>query len=107
MLVEQRDHVVEDLGGALADLVGGEHGHRVGRGGVAVAGGAAEFGHRVGGDTEGVAADGRGGQAAASNAMPSATADALHEPQSPMPVTMTSQLAAISLTSSPAPAGRS
>src|SRR5271155_1757749 len=40
------------------------------------------------------------GSPAASNTMPSATADALHEPQSPMPVTMTSQLVAISLTSS-------
>ena len=38
------------------------------------------------------------GSPAASNTMPSATADALHEPQSPMPVMMTSQLAAISLT---------
>jgi hypothetical protein len=37
------------------------------------------------------------GRPAASNAMPSATAEALHEPQSPMPVTMTSQVAAISL----------
>ena len=59
---QQGDHVVEDLGGAFPDLVRGEHGHRVRRGGVAVAGGAAEFGHRVGGDTERVAADGRGGQ---------------------------------------------
>ncbi len=35
------------------------------------------------------------GRLLASNAMPSATADALHEPQSPMPVTMTSELADI------------
>src|SRR5205823_15081893 len=62
-LGEEVHHVVEDPGGPLLDLVGGEHRHRVGRGGVAVAGGAAEFGHRVGGDPEGVAADRRGGQA--------------------------------------------
>src|SRR2546430_12651375 len=43
--------------------VRGEHRDRVGRGGVAVAGSAAEFGHRVGGDLEGIAADRRGGQA--------------------------------------------
>src|SRR5580704_13742758 len=40
------------------------------------------------------------GRLLASNAIPSATADALHEPQSPTPVMMTSQPAAISLISS-------
>ena len=60
---------------------------------VAVAGRALHRGHRVGGDGEGVAADDRGRNAGRSNAMPSATAEALHEPQSPTPVMTTSHSA--------------
>ncbi len=62
-LGQQPDHVLDDLGGALLDLLVREHGHRVGRGGVLVAGCPAQLGHLAGGRAEGVGDDHRGGQA--------------------------------------------